>query len=452
MIISLRFWKAFTALTLFSVSVCLFSQKVEGETVFPNSPTLKQYPCTFAKQSEGFSLSLTGNGGGVPFSLAISGRGHIEPVGEDADSLISDIVSANKAFGFKLFKELIKQDSGNNIFVSPLSVSIALTMTYNGAAGETEKAMADTLELQGMDLAQVNKGNAMLVDSLMNSDSGVRLNLANSLWADKHVRFKTGFLNNNKEFYKAEIRNLDLSDPRSLETINLWVKEKTEAKIAEIVDPSDLDAILFLVNAVYFKGAWTVGFSEEYTEERDFTLLDGSTKRIPMMMSQSDQYSYYDGDGFQAVGLPYGNERMSLYLFLPDRDSSLQEFLQNLNKDNWESWMSGFRKELTGVILPHLKLEYGVELIAALKALGMGVAFTGRANFSNMCSGGAFIDEVIHKAFVEVNEEGTEAAAATVVKIKRGGQTVLHFDRPFFCAIRDNVTGAVLFMGFIIEP
>ena len=452
MILSLRFWKVLTTLTLFCVSVLLFSQEAGAETVSPTSPTLKQYSRTYDEQSKGFSLSLLGNGTSMPFSLAISGRCHIQPVGQNADSMISDIVSANTAFGFKLFKELIKQDSKSNIFMSPLSISIALTMTYNGAAGETGKAMVDTLELQGMDLAQVNKGNALLADSLMNSDSGVRLNLANSLWADKHVRFKTGFQNNNKEFYKAEVRNLDLSDPRSIEIINHWVKEKTEGKVAEIVDSSDLDAILFLVNAVYFKGAWTVGFSEEYTKERDFTLLDGSTKKVPMMMSQSEQYSCFQGDGFQAVGLPYGNERVSLYLFLPDRDSSLQEFLQNLNRDSWESWMSGFRKELTGVVLPRLKLEYGIELYPVLKALGMGVAFTRQANFKNMCSGGAFIDEVIHKSFVDVNEEGTEAAAATVVKMKRGGQTVLYFDRPFFCAIRDNVTGAILFLGFIIEP
>lgn len=385
-------------------------------------------------------------------TLASNKKYGVSFAADNEDTHISELISGNTAFGFKLFKELIHQDRESNVFISPLSVSTALAMTYNGAAGRTQKAMAETLELQGMSLARLNKANTMLADSLIDPESGVELNLANSLWADKNVRFKTGFLDNTQEFYEAEIRNLDLSQPRSIEVINDWINTKTEGKINKVVDFSDLDAILFLINAVYFKGAWTVGFSQEYTQEREFALIDGSTKKVPMMMSQSDRYSHFRGDGFQAVELPYGNERVSLALFLPDRDSSLQEFLNKLNRENWESWMAGFRKDLVGVVLPRLRLEYEIELSAVLKALGMGIAFAGGADFSNMCSGDAYIDEVIHKTFVDVNEEGTEASAVTVVKMKRGGQTVLVFDRPFFCAIKDNVTGAILFMGFIIQP
>lgn len=448
---SLKFWMGLTILTYF-VSVFLFSHEAKTTMESSTQQSHGLNPSLYEEMSGISSPLVSRNGTGIPFSLALNKK---YTSATEVDSTVlspSDIVSANTAFGFKLFKELIEQDGESNIFISPLSVSIALTMTYNGAAGETAKAMAETLELQGISLDQVNKENVKLADSLMDPDSGVQFNLANSLWADKDVRFRTDFLNKNKEFYDAEIRSLDLSVPSSIELINRWIKEKTEGKIDEVVDSSDLDAILFLINAVYFKGAWTVGFSEEYTEEKEFTLLDGSRKRVQMMMSQSDQYSYFSGDGFQAVELPYGKERVSLYLFLPDRESSIKELIKKLNRENWESWMSQFQQDLVNVVLPRLRLEYEIELTAVLRALGMGIAFTSRANFEKMCSGGAFIDEVIHKTFVDINEEGTEAAAVIVVKMKRGGLMSVVFDRPFFFAIRDNVTGAILFMGFIIEP
>jgi len=449
---SLKFWMGWAILTFLFVSVYLFSQETEAIISPSTRQTPIAYPDIYDKQSEvPFSL-LSKSESKIQFSLAKNAKYASVPVSDNTDSLIAKIVSANTRFGFKLFKEIVEQEGEKNIFISPLSVSIALAMTYNGAAGETEKAMAKALELQEMSLLKVNRANAMLSDSLMSPDSGIQLNLANSLWGDKSVEFRKTFMKNNQEFYEAQIRNLDLGNPRSLEIINRWCKEKTQGKIDEIVDSSDLDAILFLINAVYFKGAWSVGFGEEYTQERDFTLLDGSRKRVPMMMSQSERYSYYRGDNFQAVELPYSNEKASLYLFLPDKESSLKEFCQKLNRDSWESWMSGFRRELVRVVLPRLRLEYEIKLNAVLKALGMGIAFTSRANFEKMCTGPAFIDYVAHKSFVDVNEEGTEAAAVTIVKMKRGGHQALVFDRPFFLAIRDNLTGAILFMGFIIEP
>ena len=375
-----------------------------------------------------------------------------EKKGTETDSYVSGIVSANTTFGFKLFKELIKPDSTSNIFVSPYSISTALAMTCNGAADETRRAMAETLELQDFSLVRINEENARLRDSLMNPDSGIRLNTANSLWADEGIDFKSNFIKTNNAYYDAKITNLDLTNPASLGIINDWIKEKTEGRIDEIIDSQDLNAILFLINAVYFKGNWTVGFSKEHTQDKDFHLLDGSRKKVPMMMSQSDKYTYFLGEGFQAVGLPYGNERMSLYLFLPDEKSSLQEFLKKLNRDNWESWMPEFRRELVQVTLPRLKLEYDIELNDVLKSLGMGNAFTPEANFEKMCTGSAFIDMVVHNAYVEVNEEGTEAGAATVVKMKQGVRQAVSFDRPFFCAIRDNLTGSILFMGLVVEP
>lgn len=286
----------------------------------------------------------------------------------------------------------------------------------------------------------------------MNTNRGVQLRIANSLWADLDVEFKKSFMKTNTKYNNAEISNLELSDPISLKLINEWIGEKTEGKIKNIVNTSDLDAILFLVNAVYFQGYWSVGFNKKDTQEGNFNLLDGNIKKVPMMYTQSDKYSYYQGEEFQAVELPYRDEKVSLYLFLPDRESNLQEFYKKLNRDNWETWIPEFRKELVRVTLPRFNLEYDILLNAVLKSIGMGIAFTPQANFSKMCKGKAWVDFVRHKSFIDVNEEGTEAAAATVVKMKKGAIKVLSFDRPFFFAIRDKITGVLLFMGSVLEP
>lgn len=370
---------------------------------------------------------------------------------QEIDPLTYNIVSANTTFGFKLFKELTHQNGKSNIFISPLSISIALVMIYNGATGETERAIAKTLELEGISLEEVNRSYAMLMDRFMNLED-VQLNLANSFWADRQVKFKENFLNDNQKYYDAEITNLDLSRMSSLERINRWIRDKTQGKISKMLAKEDLDAILFIVDTVYFKGVWTVGFSKEHTRDGDFTLLDGRKKSVPMMMSQSDRYTYTRGDDFQAVGLPYGNENVTMYLFLPDEESSLQEFRKKLNRKNWEAWMEQFRREFVRVTLPSLQIANEITLNQTLKAVGMGIAFTSHANFERMCYGPAWIDWVKHNACIDVNEEGTEAAAVTVVKMKRGGLNRIVFDRPFFCAIRDNETGAILFMGSIVEP
>ena len=365
----------------------------------------------------------------------------------------NSLTSANTAFGFSLFGELVDQDNGGNIFISPASVAMALAITYNGARGETQEKMAEALKLNGISLQQLNKANAELMSKLKNLDDGVLFNVANSLWAQKGEKFKPDFMERNQRFYKAHIEALDFGDPDAPAIIDAWVKEKTGGKIEKIVDEIPGGVILYLINAVYFKGLWAVKFDEKYTGERDFILLDGSKKKVPMMATQSDRFGYYHGDRFEAISLPYGNGNVSMYIFLPDMESSLKEFYSNLNAGNWESWMSRFQKEDVTVVLPRFKLEYEIVLNDALAKLGMGVAFDGsKADFTNMRSGKCWIDEVKHKTFVEVNEEGTEAAAATSVRMKKGGANMIRIDRPFFCAIVDNSIGTVLFMGSIVEP
>jgi serpin B len=370
------------------------------------------------------------------------------------------LVAGNERFGFKLFAEITRQDAGKNVFISPASVGLALAMTYNGAVGETKQAMERTLEIQGMNLAGLNSASAQLNQALESTDPKVELNIANSLWARKGITFNPDFIQRDKQFYGADVTALDFNDPASAATINSWVADKTKGKIDKIVDQIDPQSILFLINAIYFKGKWSVEFDKAKTKDDMFTTGSGQQKRHPMMQ-QSGKYNYYESNAFQAVGLPYGGGGASMYLFLPKTGTSLDDFQKTLTAANWDSWMREFVQTQGDISVPRFRIEYEIGLNEALKALGMGIAFDpARANFTGMVqtSANAFISRVKHKTFAEVNEEGTEAAAATSVEMRvtsamRPPKTFrMIVDHPFFFAIRDNKTGTMLFMGSIFDP
>ena len=372
---------------------------------------------------------------------------------EGASEAKGNLVSADNSFGFEVFHQLVEKDYDDNIFMSPTSLAIALTMAYNGASGETKEAMVKVLELQGMSLEEVNQTNAALLERLNNLGGDVLLEMANSLWVREGEEFRVDFLKRNQEFYGAEISTLDFTDSKAPSIIDAWVKEKTGGKIKELVEEIPSGVILYLISAVYFKGAWAVKFDQQYTKERNFTLLDGSKKKVPMMMTGAKGFKYLKDDNFEAVGLPYGDGKVRMYLFVPHRESSLNQFYQELSAGSWDDWMSQFQQTELIIVMPRFSLEYEIVLNDALANLGMEVAFdSGTADFSGMCIGDRiWIDEVKQKTFLEVNEEGTEAAAATSVRMKKGPMAV-YVNRPFFCAVRDDETGAILFMGSIVEP
>jgi len=375
-----------------------------------------------------------------------------------AESVDPRLVAANTGFGFNLFQELEQADPGQNIFISPASVAMALAMTYNGANGETKEAMAKTMGLQAMSLEEVNRANADLKTILDNPDPEVKLTVANSLWAREGIDFKPEFKQRNRDYYAAEVNTLDSSHPGAAKAINNWVEENTAGKINKIVESIETDSILFLINAIYFKGSWAEKFDPSETKEGLFNLPDGTQKKLPMM-SRTGPYGYYQGDNFQAVRIPYGNKRVSMYVFLPDQESSLVKFNRNLDAANWEKWMPQFKETTVHLVLPRFKYEYAVSLNDTLKALGMEVAFDSqRADFGNMCPippvPVVYISEVKYKTFIDVNEEGTEAAAATSVELKCTGVpqiTNMVVDRPFFFAVRDEQTGTILFMGTVVS-
>ncbi len=378
-----------------------------------------------------------------------------------ADEMVrNQLAAANTRFGIKLFSQIVQQDQAQNVFISPTSVAIALAMTYNGASGDTQKAMAQTLELNGLSLADMNDAYAALRASLMNADPKVQLSIANSLWLRQGATLNDDFLQRNQLYYRAQVQELNFADPSATETINSWVSENTNGKIPKIVDQIPGDMVLYLINAIYFKGDWTRQFDKSKTSDQPFHLLDGSTRQVPLM-TQGGTFTYFQNDSFQAVSLPYGDGRLNMLVFLPATDSSLQDFEQTLNETNWNTWVGQFRKAEGTLKLPRFSMDYELSLNTPLKALGMSAAFDPQsANFSAMHRGSDrfFISEVKHKTFLEVNEEGTEAAAATSVGMGttsiQPSETKFNMvvDRPFFIAIQDKTTGSVLFMGAIVQP
>lgn len=361
------------------------------------------------------------------------------------------LVSGYTDFGFNLYSALLKENKGKNIFISPSSIALALSMTYNGAEGETKEAMAEAMALNGMTLEEVNKEGSILINFLMDTDQDVEIAIANSLWCNPSITFKEDFIERCEKNYFAKVSNEFDKD-----IINGWIKENTGGKIENVIDEISPDAILYLINAIYFKGMWSEEFDKEQTGEMDFTLPDGTKKKHPLMFKDGD-FNYYKGEKFQAMSLPYGDGRFSMYIFLPDEDSGLEEFQNNLNSENWQVWMDSFHESGGSVRLPRFKCEYKSILNDALKSIGMEIAFDGeKADFAGMTDTPAFISRVIHQTFVEVNEKGTEAAAVTVVEMAAGGPPPERFymevNRPFFFAIRDEKTGSVLFMGSISDP
>lgn len=372
--------------------------------------------------------------------------------------LDGQLVEANNGFGFNLLHELRAEKPEENIFISPASVAMALAMTYNGAAGETRRVMAEALLLQGMSLQQVNKAFADLKTILQNPDPKVKLAVANSLWARDGMNFNEDFLKRNRDYFGAETTEIDFNLPGAADVINGWVKEQTRGKIDKIVEPPiDPMTVLFLINAIYFKGDWSEPFDAKQTREIPFTLNDGTVKQHPVMFKEGETQTLKT-EQFQAVSLPYGKTgRVSMYIFLPNEDSSLTEFYGELNRENWDSWMNAFSERKAEIGLPRFKFEYAVSLNDALKALGMADAFDPKAaDFSGIHpAADLYISDVKHKTFVEVNEEGTEAAAVTSVEMRLTAMPemfTLIADRPFFFAIADNQTGTILFMGSVLDP
>ncbi len=402
---------------------------------------------------------------GIIFPIGCAGRistaDSVPVVSEErSDEIVKDIdrslIDANTRFAFKIFRELAVEDEDQNIFISPLSMLLALAMTYNGAREETSLAMADAMEFSGIDLEELNQGFSDLMVSILNGDSDVEMSIANSIWERMDFDAKEDFKDINKKYYNSGVRKLDFSDPGAVDIINGWISDATKEKITEMLDEIPPNAVMYLINAIYFKGEWTYPFEETATRDDDFYLAGGGTKKVPMMNIQ-EHFQYGRGDDYGIIRLPYGQEKFSMYIVLPDEGTGIDSIIGNMDEEKWNGITGSLSDSEVILSMPRYKMEYGTKLLNdSLTELGMGIAFGLGADFTGI-SRGIFISRVLHKAVIEVNEKGSEAAAATIVEMGESAMIadeIVEFivNRPFIFTISDDRTGSILFMGKVMEP
>ena len=370
------------------------------------------------------------------------------------------IVAANTGFAIRLLRELQKEQPGDNIFISPLSVSVALAMTYNGANGTTREAMRSTLGLDGMSDEEINAGFQQLIESLLSADKDVSLNIGDSIWV--RSGFATAvdpvFTDALRKYYASEVFTKPF-DASTVDEVNSWVSEETKGKISKLLDSIEPDNVMFLINAIYFKGDWVNKFDESQTDKAEFTTSGGSVVEVDMM-HRTGGYMYYGDEQIQVARLPYGRDKIAMYIFLPASGVELQDFASSLTGEQLDGYLAKLDESELNLSIPKLKLEYGkVDLKNALTSLGMGVAFNSQeADLTRIADVGpqnlyiAFVD---HKAVVDINEKGTEAAAATNVGISITSMPLtaaFTVDRPYMFVIRDDRSGSILFTGLISDP
>lgn len=370
------------------------------------------------------------------------------------------VVEANTRFALSIIKELTKEDPGKNVFISPLSISTALTMTYNGAEGTTKEAMSRTLGLRNMTLSRVNEGNLVLLESLESVDDTIQLNLADSVWIEstfaKVVRQE--FTSRVSTYFKSEVFTRPF-DQSTVDEVNNWISDRTNGKIQKLLEQIDPYDVMFLVNAIYFKGDWTSQFKESATRDSSFHLADGLSVTASFM-SQTAKFRYYQDENIQIARLPYGRDKVAMYIFLPAQGITIDSFIGNLTQQSLDDSFTRLHAPIKlSVVMPKFRIEYGTKhLNDALTNLGMGVAFDPyNANFNGIApvspDQNLFINFVDHKAYVDVNERGTEAAAVSFVVVQSvSAPPSFIVDRPFFFVIRDDRTGSILFMGKIENP
>ena len=345
--------------------------------------------------------------------------------------------------------------------ISPLSISVALAMAYNGAEGQTKLEMEEALRVAGLTKSEINETYKMLIDALQSLDEDVLFEIANAIYYADSYNVKTDYFQINKTNYDAEVSALDFDSPSAVETINDWVADKTHDKILSIIDQLNENDRMILLNAIYFNGIWSKKFDEDGTKNKNFRKADGSTIEVPMM-SKEDTLDYTTNELFSAIRLPYGNRQYDMIVMLPADEKNSQDIIDELNAENWTSWINEFdEKDHVVVTMPRFKFAFESEIKDVLKKMGMQQAFDPIFSDFNGISDDKdlHISSVLHKSYIDVNENGTEAAAVTAVII---GVTSVDpnpvqkifftVDKPFLFAITEKDTGAILFIGEVQNP
>lgn len=412
-------------------------------------------------RSRTFAAVLSTTGALLLAACEPAPTGPIQPLTELPRALTASertLIANSNVFAFDLMRVVNAGQERKNVFVSPLSVSMALGMTMNGAGGATFEEMRETLGFAGLTQVEINESYRDLTDLLLGLDRTVEIGIANSIWYRDGFPFESSFFRTVGSHFDAHVAALDFADPRAADRINEWVRTATRRRIDGIVDEIRPDHVMFLINAIYFKGIWSTRFDKARTRSAPFTDLDGGTAAVAMMNNEAT-VRYRRSAEFTVVELPYGNGAFVMTIVLPAEGEDVNAYLASLDANAWERILSGMTQVEADVSLPRFRLEYERSLVQPLQALGMKAAFVpGVADFSGLSSAAArdlVIDEIKHKTFVEVNEEGTEAAAVTSVEMVVTSMPVrptIRIDRPFVFAIRERFSGTILFAGKIVAP
>ncbi len=372
----------------------------------------------------------------------------VEPIDLSVDE---ELAMANQSFTFNMLRMLNEEEGEHNLFYSPLSISMALSMALNGAQGETREEMIRALSYQGLELEEINVSYAEYQRYLDQNLGTTELYLKNSIWIREGETLKEDYLDIISNDYLAQSDYLDFSDPGAADVMNGWIEEATKGKIKDMLTPPlPADAVLYLINAIYFKGDWANQFDEDQTFDTDFHNQSGSVSSVEMMSDKRTVW-YMEDENLQAVRLPYEDEKRSMIILLPDETGDIDSLIKDLDEEMFNTINDRFYEAEDLILqIPKFEMEYGTKnLNQALKNLGMVIAFTGDADLSGIRDG-LFISRVLHKAFIEVNEKGSEAAAATVVEVLESATMeplIFRADHPFLFLIYDEVAESILFMG-----
>lgn len=380
-----------------------------------------------------------------------------EPV-EDPKTEVNSIVlraglekriEQDNEFALDLFNKTLNYADESNVFISPLSVSIALGMARNGAEGETKTEMESCLKMSGLSDDDINDYYKVMLTSLPKIDAKTKLNIANSIWYRTGFPIKQNFLQINSQYFNADVRDLDFTQTWAVDTINDWCARKTNQLIKKPLDNISEDAMLYLINAIYFKGIWAKQFDPQKTVEATFTDEKGIGSKINMMR-MTDTLKYAEDEKAQYLDMPYGNGAFSMTVILPKQEMTPMNFAGQLTLNNWTATLESLTEQKVEVRMPRFKVENKLSLNDVLKNMGMVKAFTDQAEFNGISNIDLLISRVIHSTFCEMNEEGTEAAAVTIIEFETTSMPlhpVFNANRPFLFVIRENSTGVILFMG-----
>lgn len=369
-----------------------------------------------------------------------------------------EMVKSDQSFAFNFFANVYaeeSEDGDNSFMVSPLSLSMALAMTMNGAEGDTKSVIKEFLKQNEFSEDDINSYYKKLREALLSTDPSTKLSIANSIWTNKVVAIKNDFISRNREYFNSSVEAVDFGDVKTKDKINNWASVNTNGLIENVIESTNIDDLMYLLNAIYFKGIWISEFSKNKTEKKMFTHEDGSTVNVDMM-NQTSKFKYKNDDLLQIVELPYGNGAFSMMVLLPQEDKKIGDVIDALNSsDYWVELESGLRVNEVELSLPKFKTEYSKKLNEVLKKMGMGLAFTDDADFSGMSDISAKLSFVKQDTYIAVDEVGTEAAAVTTVGVVMTSmpiepqKVIFNANHPFVYLIKENSTGSILFIGTV---